>query len=196
MLIWLLWNNVIMSHNEAIKATNHLTVWNFKYTEHFVKVWLAEIVLSKMIKAIYVKVWWFVCTKLQMMLCHRQRLSKIDNKDVTMTASRIDKGIIWRVSDLVERRVPLLSIDVPPVISQHFQAIFQLSLLIIPTTTTKIDRGDGFVVSMCIIQWERSCQRKANVIILTITLLLSFPLVMMREKESQRSERWLKAIAE
>ena len=196
MLIWLLWNNVIMSHNEAIKATNHLTVWNFKYTEHFVKVWLAEIVLSKMIKAIYVKVWWFVCTKLQMMLCHRQRLSKIDNKDVTMTASRIDKGIIWRVSDLVERLVPLLSIDVPPVISQHFQAIFQLSLLITPTTTTKIDRGDGFVVSMCIIQWERSCQRKANVIILTITLLLSFPLVMMREKESQRSERWLKAIAE
>ena len=110
--------------------------------------------------------------------------------------AELTKGIIWRVSDLVERRVPPLSIDVPPVISQHFQAIFQLSLLITPTTTTKIDRGDGFVVSMCIIQWERSCQRKANVIILTITLLLSFPLVMMREKESQRSERWLKAIAE
>ena len=55
----------------------------------------------------------FVCSKLQVMLRHRQRPSKIDNKDVTMTASSIDKEIIWRVSDPKERCVPpqWLSVD-------------------------------------------------------------------------------------
>ena len=88
-----------------------------------------------------------------MMLCHGQRLSKIDNKDVTMTASNIDKRIIWWVSISKERCVPSLSIDVLLVV---FQDIFQLVLLITSTSW-----------------WESNLQRKPAVIILPIIQVLS-----------------------
>ena len=157
------------------------------------------------------------------MLRHRQRPSKIDNKDVTMTPSSIDKGIIWRVSDSEERCVPPQWHWCPTSWHQWqlvaFQDIFQPALLI---TLNKIQHGErGWMhcvcvnhlmyvyIIRCMFVWsnERVIGRESQMSSFFQSYrcwVLTRPprtyrIMVMREKESQRSERWLsrcQAIAE